>query len=191
MMITERFEEALLYATRIHATQMRKGGEIPYISHLMGVTALVLENGGDEDQAIAALLHDAVEDQGGLRTLEDIRHLFGEHVSAIVEGCTDAFVIPKPPWRKRKEDYLNHLRNTTQDIRLVSLADNLNNARSLLRSTRIDGESVWLRFNGGKDGTLWYYQSILQIFKSTGSDFMTDELERVISQILEIENIKK
>ena len=124
-------------------------------------------------------------------TLEEIRGLFGEHVSAIVEGCTDAFDIPKPPWRKRKEDYLNHLRQATPEMRRVSLADKLHNARSLLRSLRVDGSdgsrSVWQRFNGGKDGTLWYYRSILQVFKSTGSDFMTDEFERVVSQILEFE----
>ncbi len=105
-MLTSRFEDALIYATRLHAGQKRKATQIPYIAHLLGVTALVLEDGGDEDQAIAALLHDAVEDQGGVKILEEIRKFYGDRVADIVDGCTDAYQIPKPPWRERKEQYI-------------------------------------------------------------------------------------
>jgi GTP pyrophosphokinase len=181
--LTSRFEEALLYAARLHANQRRKGGSTPYVAHLLGVTALVLENGGDEDQAIAALLHDAVEDQGGMETLIEIRARFGERVASIVESCTDAFTTPKPPWQLRKENYIAHLRNAPAETRLVSLADKLHNARSILRSLRVDGESLWQRFKGGKEGTLWYYRTLVSVFRETGRDFMTTELERVVAQI--------
>jgi GTP pyrophosphokinase len=144
----------MVYAACLHAGQTRKRTDRPYIGHLLGVTALVLENGGDEDEAIAALLHDAVEDQGGVITLEAIRRKFGDRVARIVEGCTDSFTTPKPPWRQRKEDYLARLRTALPDVRLVSAADKLNNAREILRDYRTEGEAVWARFNGGKDGTL-------------------------------------
>jgi (p)ppGpp synthase/HD superfamily hydrolase len=182
-MLTNRFEGALLYATRLHAHQTRKGSRVPYISHLLGVTALVLEDGGDEDQAIAALLHDAVEDQGGPATLEEIRSRFGEHVAAIVEGCTDAFTSPKPPWRQRKEAYLAHLRQAGPDVRRVSLADKLHNARTILVDLRRNGEGVWWRFNGGKTGTLWYYHSLVEVFRETDRSPMVAELVSVLAEI--------
>jgi GTP pyrophosphokinase len=170
-------------ATRLHAGQLRKGTQVPYISHLFGVTALVLEDGGGEDEAIAALLHDAVEDQGGLRTLDEIRRRFGDHVAEIVDALSDAYTTPKPPWRQRKMDYLAHLPQASAEVRRVSLADKLHNARAILRTLRQDGERTWERFNGGKDGTLWYYRSLLKVFEETGSDFMTAELGRVLSEI--------
>src|SRR5947199_8691848 len=132
MVLTTRFEEALIYATRLHASQSRKGSTTPYIAHLLAVTALVLENGGNEDEAIAALLHDAIEDQGGASTREEIRRHFGDAVVAIVDGCTDTEVMPKPPWRGRKEAYIAHIRHASPSVRLVSAADKLHNARTIL-----------------------------------------------------------
>jgi (p)ppGpp synthase/HD superfamily hydrolase len=181
--LTERFEEALIYAAQLHIRQKRKATQVPYISHLMSVSALVLEDGGDEDQAIAGLLHDAAEDQGGQQTLEEVRKRFGDRVAYIVESCSDTFVVPKPPWRERKEAYLAHLGSAPSDVRRVALADKIHNARSILFSIRKDGEDVWKRFNGGKEGTLWYYRSLLQIFKETDNDFLTGELERTLEEI--------
>jgi len=183
MELTYRFEEALVYTTRLHANQRRKSTDVPYISHLMSTAALVLEYGGDEDEAIAALLHDAVEDQGGMPILEEIRNKFGNRVASIVEGCTDAFVTPKPPWLGRKEGYLQRLRIAPSDVRRVSLADKLHNARSLLASLRLEGSQAWQRFNGGREGTLWYYQALVDIFRETNNDAMTDELIRVVAAI--------
>ncbi|MEJ2597964.1 MAG: HD domain-containing protein [Anaerolineales bacterium] len=181
--LTARFEEGLGYAAHLHARQKRKGTAVPYVAHLLSVAALVLENGGDEDQAIAALLHDAVEDQGGIPTLKEIRKRFGERVAHIVDGCSDAYVIPKPPWRKRKEEYLAHLRVADADIRLVSLADKLHNARSILRDLRQDGPGSLSRFNGGRDGTLWYYHSLVSIFQETDDSLMVSELTEVVAEI--------
>src|SRR3989304_3553459 len=126
-MLTSRFEKALVYAFNLHKDQTRKSLTVPYFAHLMGVAALVLEAGGDEDTAIAALLHDAVEDHGGLPTLEAIRGLFGDHVGDIVDQCTDAYTYPKPPWRARKEQYISKLRSVSLEARLVSVADKLYN----------------------------------------------------------------
>jgi len=165
MELSTRFEDALTFATRLHADQTRKGTTIPYISHLLAVTSIVLEQGGNEDEAIAALLHDAIEDQGGASTREEIRRLFGERVVEIVDGCTDAEVVPKPPWRTRKEAYIAHLRDAPASVRLVSAADKLHNARAILADYRSVGESLWQRFHGGKTGTL------------------VEELERVVSEI--------
>lgn len=176
-----RFEEAFLYAHRLHAVQKRKGTQIPYFSHLMAVTALVLEAGGDEDLAIAALLHDAVEDQGGRPRLEEIREKFGERVARTVEGLSDAFTTPEPPWRERKEAYLAHLRTAPAEVRLVSLADKLHNARTILADLQQNGEAVWGRFNGGKEGTLWYYRSLAAFFTQADPGPLAQELARVVA----------
>lgn len=181
--LTSRFEEAFVYASRLHAKQNRKGTKIPYIAHLLGVTALVLENGGDEDEAVAALLHDAVEDQGGLRTLQEIRRRFGDRVADIVDGLTDTYSFPKPPWRERKITYIDHLRSASPEVRRVSLADKLHNARAILFTLQTEGEKTWERFHGGKSGTLWYYRTLVSVFQEGGSDFLTSELARVVSQI--------
>lgn len=181
--LTERFERALSYAVRLHARQVRKSGSVPYIAHLLGVTALVLEDGGDEDEAIAALLHDAVEDQGGHPVLDEIRSIFGERVARIVDGCTDAYTNPKPPWTKRKNDYLEHLPDAQPDVRRVSLADKLHNARALLATYRQEGERTWGYFKGGKTGTLWYYRSLSDVFGDESGDFMAQELKRVLDQL--------
>ena len=182
-MLTNRFQDALIYATRLHANQTRKGGATPYIAHLLGVTAIVLEAGGDEDQAIAALLHDAVEDQGGMQTMEVIRNRFGEHVAFIVNGCTDTYQTPKPPWKERKEEYIKHLCSLPAEVRLVSLADKLHNARSILADLRSHGGQTWDKFNGGKDGTLWYYRTLADVFSANGDAALSAELKRVVNQI--------
>ena len=132
---------------------------------------------------IAALLHDAVEDQGGFDTLEKIQDKFGERVAYIVDSCSDAFTIPKPPWRVRKEEYIDHLKTTSAEARLVSLADKLHNARSILRDLRVSGDDVWVKFNGGKEGTLWYYRSLVGVFENFERNFLLDELKRVVIQI--------
>lgn len=183
MVLTSRFQDALVYAAQLHAHQNRKASATPYIAHLLGVTALVLEAGGDEDQAIAALLHDAVEDQGGRQTLDAIRSRFGERVARIVDGCTDAYQVPKPPWKERKEEYIQHLRSVPQDVRLVSLADKVYNAHAILADLRREGSQTWQKFKGGKQGTLCYYHTLAEIFQAGGNDPLTAEFVRVVGEI--------
>jgi len=168
-----RFLRAVQFAAEKHAGQTRKASTIPYIAHLMGVASLVLEGGGDEDLAIAALLHDVVEDCGGVPMLKEVRRRFGARVAHIVDGCTDAYAIPKPPWRERKENYIRRLKKENAETRLVSAADKLNNVRSILSDYRVIGESVWSRFNGGRDGTLWYYRTLRD-------EFLRSKINRVI-----------
>lgn len=182
-MLTTRFQNALVFATQLHANQNRKASSTPYIAHLLGVTVLVLEAGGDEDQAIAALLHDAVEDQGGMQTFEIIRTRFGERVARIVDGCTDAYQLPKPPWKERKEEYIEHLRNVPADVRLVSLADKVHNAHAILADLRQQGSQTWDKFNGGKQGTLWYYHTLAEVFQATGDDPLTSEFNRLVVEM--------
>ncbi len=183
MALSTRFEEALIFATRLHARQVRKGTSVPYVAHLLAVASLVLEQGGDEDQTIAALLHDAAEDQGGRSTLDEIRRRFGARVAEIVEGCTDSFTFLKPPWRKRKEAYLAHLPQASAAVRLVSAADKLHNARTILADYRQLGEAVWRRFNGGREGTLWYYRTLVEAFQAGESFPLVEELDRVVSEL--------
>jgi (p)ppGpp synthase/HD superfamily hydrolase len=182
-MFTAKFEEALIYATRLHSNQRRKISGIPYITHLLSVAALVLEAGGTEEEAIAGLLHDAVEDQGGKSTREEIRQLFGETVVAIVDGCTESDTYPKPPWLERKKRYLENLHHASPSVRLVSLADKLHNARSLLADLRQHGSSIWKEFKTGKEGTLWFYQQLQEVYNATGSDVLTQEFSRVIKEL--------
>jgi (p)ppGpp synthase/HD superfamily hydrolase len=181
--LTERFENALVYANRLHAQQIRKATGVPYISHLLSVTALVLEDGGDEDEAIAALLHDAVEDQGGKAIRTEIYRLFGEQVGAIVDGCTEFDSEIKPPWRERKERYLEQLRQGTPSVRRVALADKLHNARSLLVDYRHQGENIWSVFSVGKDGMFWFYHTLLTLYRETESSPMVEELARVMVEL--------
>jgi len=178
-----RFNEAFLFAAEKHATQTRKKTDVPYISHLMSVASLVLEAGGGEDEGVAALLHDVVEDCGGHPVLEEIRQRFGDRVATIVEGCTDAYTIPKPPWKQRKLDYLEVLRRADEDIRLVSAADKLHNVRSILADYRREGDSVWERFSGRRDGTLWYYRAVLDVLRQGKANRLVDELERVVTEL--------
>lgn len=181
--LTSRFRSAVQFGLELHEVQLRKGTQIPYSAHLMAVTALVLEDGGDEDQAIAAFLHDAVEDQGGQSTLDEIRRRFGEPVARIVDACTDTYEQPKPPWRGRKEKYLEHLSSASQAALRVSLADKVHNGWSIVRDLRQSGDQIWTRFNGGKEGTLWYYRSLLEVFKKVSSSKMVTELESIVIEM--------
>jgi (p)ppGpp synthase/HD superfamily hydrolase len=178
-----RFLRAFNFATEKHAGQARKASTIPYIAHLMGVASLVLEFGGDEDLAIAALLHDVVEDCGGAPMLKEVRRCFGPRVAKIVDGCTDSDTDPKPPWRGRKEAYLRHLKSTDAETRLVSAADKLNNVRSILSDHREVGESVWERFNGGLEGTLWYYRALMEEFLRGRPNRLIRELELAVREL--------
>jgi (p)ppGpp synthase/HD superfamily hydrolase len=172
-----------LFAARKHARQIKKGTQVPYISHLMGVCSLVLEAGGDEELAIAALLHDVVEDCGGMPTLREVRGQFGRRVAHVVEGCTDSYVMPKPPWRERKVQYLEHLRTADPDVRLVSSADKLYNARSILTDYQECGDLVWQRFTGGREGTLWYYRALADEFGRGKSNRLVKELQQVVNEL--------
>ncbi|MBA3913744.1 MAG: HD domain-containing protein [Acidobacteriales bacterium] len=177
-----RFEEALLFAARQHALQRRKASDVPYISHLLGVASLVLEAGGDEDVAISALLHDVVEDCGGRPMLAEVGRRFGPRVAGIVEGCTDNLNGEKPTWRERKEPYLQHLQVASDDERLVSVADKLHNLRSIVADYRSVGESIWQRFHGKRDGTLWYYRSLVAEFGKRPNR-LSQELARVLHEL--------
>ncbi len=181
--VGKRLKDALLYAAKLHAKQTKKGTDIPYLAHLLGVASIALEHGANEDEAIAALLHDAIEDQGGAQTREEIRMRFGNRVVAIVNGCTDCDVEPKPPWRERKEAYIAHIKDASPSVHLVSAADKLHNARAILKDYRTLGDSLWERFNGGKEGTLWYYRSLSDVFRTVYPSPLVDELEQVISEI--------
>lgn len=183
MKLSERFDEALSYAVEAHREQKRKGTETPYVAHLLGVSSIALEYGADEDEAVAALLHDAVEDAGGQARLEDIRQRFGERVADIVASCSDTDVVPKPPWRERKERYIEHVAGASSSVQLVSAADKLHNAQSILRDLRKHGEALWSRFNGGKEGTLWYYRALVIAFSKAGSSPLVDELNRTVTEI--------
>lgn len=182
-MLTERFDEAFHYTHQLHRTQTRKGSSIPYISHLMTVEGLVIEHGGNEDQAIGALLHDAAEDQGGLETLKEIRRRFGNAVAAIVSDCTDAWTEPKPDWRPRKEAYLAKLAAKPKSSLLVSLADKTHNAEAILFDYRVLGDSLWGRFNGGAEGTRWYYSALADVFSQAMPGRLSDRLSRAVAAI--------
>jgi (p)ppGpp synthase/HD superfamily hydrolase len=181
MVLSARFDKAFAYARRLHQRQVRKGTDIPYIAHLMAVAALVLEHGGNENQAIAGLLHDAVEDQGGAPRLAEIRTKFGDQVADIVADCTDAWTPQKAPWRLRKEAYIEALPNKPQASLLVSLADKTNNAEAILYDYREFKESVWDRFNGGADGTRWYYGALADRFKHLLLGRLSDRLCRAVA----------
>lgn len=191
--LTRRFDLAFLFASGLHHTQCRKTTNIPYISHLMAVSALVLEAGGDEDLAIAALLHDAAEDQGGQAILDDIRRLFDDRVADVVRECSDTLVNPKPPSAERKADYLLHLRKASPDALLVSAADKVHNARSILFDYRHDGEAIFSRFNVGKKGQLDYYRGLFESLTKRCAEFeesqvsgakrLVAELGRVVEEL--------
>jgi (p)ppGpp synthase/HD superfamily hydrolase len=183
--LSGRFSKALVYAECKHHNQVRKGGDIPYVGHLLSVASLVINDGGSEDQAIAALLHDAVEDQGGPSTLQEIRANFGEDVARIVEQCSDTDEVPKPPWLERKQRYIDHLGGVGQDTLLVSVADKLDNARSMLRDYNEHGAALWDRFNRkNPQDHLWYYDKLLAAYRQRGLDsWMVEELGRVVGEL--------
>lgn len=180
----DRLVAAFSYAAELHASQYRKGGSIPYVSHLMAVTAIVMEHDGDEDQAIAALLHDAIEDHpDNGRTRNEIRERFGDRVLALVDACSDADTDHKPPWRERKERYLAHLREAPPDAWLVSLADKLHNARAILADHRRIGDRVWQRFKATKEETLWYYRGLADKFLRLKPGPLAQELDVVVTEL--------
>jgi len=184
--LSANFDRALQLAHDLHRWQPRKKSDVPYIAHLLAVTAIVLENGGDEDTAIAALLHDAVEDQGGQPTLDRICHEFGERVARIVHECTDADGEPKPPWRFRKEQYLQALPHKSTEALLVSFGDKIHNCRSIACDLRRDGAVVWDRFEGRRDGTLWYYHELLEKFPREPYASLYDEFAATVCALNEV-----
>jgi (p)ppGpp synthase/HD superfamily hydrolase len=192
MILTARFREALVYASQLHAEQSRKqvqaagSVQVPYIAHLLAVTALVLEHGADEDEAIAALLHDAIEDQGGDATRQRILGLFGQRVVGIINGCTDAEECPKPAWEERKRKHVASVCIADESVRLVTAADKLHNARSVLADYLRFGEASWARFRGGRAGTLWYYRAMVEALQQRPSPRvqpLIQELDRVVSEL--------
>lgn len=183
--LTGQFSKALVYAECKHHNQVRKGGDIPYVGHLLSVASLVINDGGSEAQAIAALLHDAVEDQGGPATLDEIRDNFGDDVARIVDECSDTDEEPKPPWLERKQNYIDHLASVGTDTLLVSVADKLDNARSMLRDYHEHGPKLWDRFNRkNPQDHLWYYDGLLQAYRARRlNSWMVDELGRVVEEL--------
>ncbi len=177
-----RLQEAFRYAAGKHEGQARKATAVPYLSHLMAVASLVLEAGGDEEMAIAALLHDVVEDCGGMPRLREIRKRFGPRVARIVEGCTDSFGDPKPEWIERKRAYLHEVKHADRETRLVSASDKLHNVRTILTDYRKDGEKIWTRFSGKRDGTLWYYRALSEEY-ARKPNRITRELEIAVKEL--------
>jgi (p)ppGpp synthase/HD superfamily hydrolase len=187
--ITPRYADAVAYACELHRTQVRKGSGTPYAAHLLSVSALVLEHGGDEDEAIAALLHDAVEDQGGLPLLAAIEARYGPRVAEIVRACSDSLVedgAAKAPWRERKEQYLAHLAEAPEDVALVSAADKLHNARAIVADLRDHGAALWSRFNASDPAEqLWYYESLAAVLGTKGGRVarLAAELDRTVAEM--------
>lgn len=169
MKLSDKYREALSYAFDLHRNQKRSGSGTPYVAHLIGVSSMALECGADEEEAVAALLHDASEDQGGETTLQEIEKRFGARVAGIVRECTDAVETPKPPWKERKIRYLAHLVSATDSAKLVASCDKLYNLRAIVSDYRVVGKSLWKRFAGGKEGVLWYYRELNSSLKKPGS----------------------
>jgi (p)ppGpp synthase/HD superfamily hydrolase len=178
-----RLQRAFRYAAEKHEGQTRKQTAVPYLSHLMAVASLVLEAGGDEDMAVAALLHDVVEDCGGMPRLREVRKQFGPRVASIVEGCTDSFGEPKREWAERKKDYLREVKHADADTRLVSASDKLHNVRTILSDYRQHGEAIWVRFSGKKEGTLWYYRALSDEYQRRNRNRITRELALVVAEL--------
>ena len=188
-MTTARFESAMRYAHQVHQGQHRKGTGIPYIAHVLGVAAIAMEYGADEDEAVGALLHDAAEDGGGEARLAEIRAQFGEAVAEIVLGCSDSLVEDpedKLPWRERKENYLAHLENANASVCLVSAADKLHNVRSIMRDYREHGSGIWERFQGRRDGTLWYYETVADVLVRRYRTQLTRDLQEAVDDLMKL-----
>src|SRR5438094_2194728 len=184
MKLSQQFEKALVYATRAHRDQTRKKTKIPYIAHILGVTAIAMEYGANETEAIAALLHDAVEDCGGEKRLRDIEKKFGKGVAKIVDGCTDTYEKPKPGWLERKKNYIAHLKDSDSSTRLVSASDKLHKTHPILADPRRQELQVSERFSGKKDGALWYYRALVTAFREHRDHAdLVDEVDRVVTQI--------
>lgn len=183
--LTQRFDDALLYGSHVHGGHKRKGTSIPYLSHLLAVASLTLEHGGTEDQAIAALLHDAAEDQGGKERLDDIRARFGDGVAEIVHDCTDSWEQPKPDWHKRKRDYIASLESKPDSSLLVSLADKTHNARCIVTDLHLEGAKLWDRFTKPASATLWYYRELETFFSQRRPGPLARELKRAVDEMHE------
>jgi (p)ppGpp synthase/HD superfamily hydrolase len=192
--LTSRFTNAIDYARHLHI-ERRKGTEIPYMAHLLGVAALVMGEAGyasipvTEDMVIAALLHDTVEDHGGALRLEDLRQNFGPNVARLVEGLTDSFAAnseAKEPWQDRKDAYIARLRNEPLDVQLISAADKLHNARAILEDYREIGPEIWKRFKRGRNDQLRYFNALLEVFKASGGGRIVHEFERTVAELTHI-----
>lgn len=183
MTVGPRFADAVAYAARLHDGQRRKATAVPYLSHLLAVASLVLEDGGDEDEAIAALLHDALEDQAARTSPEEIGRRFGATVARIVLGCSETTGGPRPPWHERKRAGIEHLATAEPDVVRVSLGDKLHNARALVSDYRRLGEGLWDRFNAGRDAQLWYYRSLATVLARRSDSPMADELTRLVAEL--------
>lgn len=194
MIVTPRFDDAFLYASALHRNQARKSSGTPYLAHLMAVAAIALEHGATEDEAIAALLHDAVEDQGGPPVLAEIQRRFGDEVADIVAGCTDTDQIHKPSWWPRKERFVERLATAPYSVRLVVAADKLHNVQSVLADYRLLHERLWSRFTGGKDGTLWFYRAVGDALRQAATpdepelNRLLDEIERNVRELERLVN---
>jgi len=185
--LSSRFTDAIAFAFEVHREQTKKGSSVPYISHLLEVTGTVLTYGGDEDEAIAALLHDSVEDHSGAVSFASLAKRFGTRVADIVESCSDTSVSPKPPWKSRKERYIKHLHSANESVMIVSAADKLSNARAVMKDYRQIGEKVWTRFNAGKEDQLWYYRSVTAALTQRGQGTrvqpLIEELGRAVRKL--------
>src|SRR4029450_11894817 len=183
MQLSRHFEKALTYATRVHGGQLRKKTRIPYIAHILGAAAIAMEYGAKETEAIAALLNEGVGGCGGGKRLREIERKFGKHVARIVEGCTDTDQTTKPPWLERKKAYVAHVRHAPMPTKLVSASDKLHNVRAILMDYRKEGERLWSRFNGGKQGALWYYRALVNAFTGKRIQPLVEELDRTLTQL--------
>lgn len=184
--LTNRFAEALTYAERLHRDQTRKGNSIPYVAHLMAVCATVLEWGGDEDTAIAALLHDAVEDQGGLETLAEIRNRFGDRVADIVAACSDSTSADrgrKAPWLERKQHHIDRLTTATREVALVTAADKLHNLHAQIRDVRREGVATMSRFNASPTQIVWFHEQIAGALAGHRGFVPVDEMQEATTQL--------
>jgi (p)ppGpp synthase/HD superfamily hydrolase len=186
MPLTERFDQALVYASMMHRAQTRKASPVPYIAHLLGVCSLVLEHGGDEDQGIAALLHDGPEDQGGAERLADIRNAFGERVARIVSGCSEDVSLGKHEWRVRKTLHLEKMAMLPAETILVVCADKVQNGRAILDESRRVGLAVFDRFGGRREGTLWYYDRMARIFTEHLPGALARESARIAAELIRV-----
>ena len=181
--LSSRLDRAFAYAHEVHGDQTRKGTNAPYLAHLMGVSSIVIDDSGTEDEAIGGLLHDAAEDHGGRKRLEDIRMRFGDAVARIVEDCTDSWDTPKPPWAERKRAYVSHARRLPASSLRVSAADKVHNSYAILRDLRNVGEKVWERFNAPADDVVAYYEGLVRAFREAGGGRLVDELDRIVRGI--------
>lgn len=182
-MLSPKFEKALSFATQLHATQYRKGSKAPFITHLLSVCAIILEDGGTEDEAIAGLLHDAVEDQGGLKTLEAIKNTFGERIAQIVLECSETHLSPKPPWKERKVQSLAKMKQISDSAIRVVLADKVHNSQSLIREHQKYGTIIWNNFKAGREGTVWYFNQVCAVLNERTNSELIHELKLAVNRI--------